>query len=120
MHYFDAILSANDINEPNIMVVGDDDQAIMRFQGAEYSGMIDFIKKYNPEVIVLTDNYRSNQDILDLAQDVIKETDDRLEDLLKDIDISKSLKSQKLNNNATILHKKYLTPTAQYDKIANY
>ncbi|OGZ04921.1 MAG: hypothetical protein A2845_04245 [Candidatus Lloydbacteria bacterium RIFCSPHIGHO2_01_FULL_49_22] len=64
----------------NIMIVGDDDQAIYRFQGAEISNILDFPKHYKDHaLIVLTKNYRSTQDILDVAREVIEKSDERLE-----------------------------------------
>jgi len=116
----DAILTANPINEPNVMVVGDDDQAIMHFQGAEYSGMLKFIKKYNPELIILEDNYRSSETILKLSREVITATDDRLENILSDIKLSKELIANKKNIKSRIQHLRYETPIIQYISVANH
>src|SRR6218665_975104 len=45
---------------PNILAVGDDDQAIYRFQGADISNIGAFHEAYkNPLVITLQENYRS-------------------------------------------------------------
>lgn len=79
------------IDQPNVMVVGDDDQAIMRFQGAEVSNMLDFVKTYSPSVITLTDNYRSDDSILNASRRIITQTDDRLEVSLESFNISKQL-----------------------------
>lgn len=67
------------IQECNIMVVWDDDQSIYRFQGANIENMLDFYVKY-PETkfIVLENNYRSTQSILDLATNLIKNNKERL------------------------------------------
>jgi DNA helicase-2/ATP-dependent DNA helicase PcrA len=66
--------------KPNIMIVGDDDQAIYRFQGAEISNIIDFPKQYAAhELVVLSENYRSTQEILDVAREVIVKGEERLE-----------------------------------------
>ncbi len=65
-------------DSPNAFVVGDDDQAIFRFQGANVTNMIDFYNKYHPEVIVLKENYRSTQIILDHAAELIKNNQERL------------------------------------------
>lgn len=73
------------VNEgkPNIMIVGDDDQAIYRFQGAEISNILDFPKQYtHHELVVLTKNYRSTQHILDVAREVIEKSTERLEDVI--------------------------------------
>ena len=114
------ILSANPVNEPNVMVVGDDDQAIMHFQGAEYSGMLKFIKKYNPRLIVLEENYRSSEKILQISRKVITSTDERLEVLLNDINLSKELRSNKKEIASRISHIQYETPTIQYVKVAEH
>ncbi len=64
----------------NIMIVGDDDQAIYRFQGAEISNILDFPKYFKQHaLIVLTKNYRSTQHILDVAREVIEKSEERLE-----------------------------------------
>ncbi|MDD4151612.1 MAG: ATP-dependent DNA helicase [Candidatus Gracilibacteria bacterium] len=64
---------------PNIMTVGDDDQSIYRFQGANIENMLDFSTNY-PETkfIVMDKNYRSNQDILDTSESLIKNNQERL------------------------------------------
>lgn len=71
---------------PNLMVVGDDDQAIYRFQGAELSNILDFTNRYrNVAVIPLTDNYRSAEPILSTARSVITQAEERLETTLSDL-----------------------------------
>lgn len=64
--------------QPNLFVVGDDDQSIYRFQGANMNNIIDFKEKYDPFEVVLTKNYRSSQEILDSYGSVIKENVERL------------------------------------------
>lgn len=74
----DLILSESD-EEPNIMVVWDDDQSIYRFQWANIENMLDFSTKYkNTKFIVLEENYRSNQQILDLSSILIDNNNERL------------------------------------------
>ncbi len=63
---------------PNLFVVGDDDQSIFRFQGASMKNIIDFKEKYDPEVVILSHNYRSTQSILNGAMSVINVNTDRL------------------------------------------
>lgn len=63
---------------PNIFIVGDDDQSIYRFQGANMESIEQFKKKYDPVEIVLTKNYRSSQKILDSAAQLINFNNDRL------------------------------------------
>jgi DNA helicase-2/ATP-dependent DNA helicase PcrA len=70
------ILTSHEAHEgkPNIMVVGDDDQAVYRFQGGDVQNIFDFQKLYKEvKVVILEDNYRSMQNILDLGKSVIKE-----------------------------------------------
>lgn len=69
----------------NLMVVGDDDQAIYRFRGASLANIMQFKDDFpQAEEIVLTENYRSRQDILDISHRFIKNNNpNRLEDKLK-------------------------------------
>ncbi len=55
---------------PNIFVVGDDDQSIYRFQGANVENMLQLAHTYKDDLlkVVLTKNYRSTQPILNVAQ----------------------------------------------------
>ena len=72
---------------PNVMVVGDDDQAIYRFQGATISNILDFSTRYKDvTVITLKDNYRSTAPILELARRVIVQGDERLENTMDAVD----------------------------------
>jgi len=71
---------------PNILAVGDDDQAVYAFQGAELSNILDFAARYkDTKIITLTDNYRSTQPILEHARQVIKQGTNRLENSLQHI-----------------------------------
>lgn len=90
----------------NLMVVGDDDQAIYKFRGAAIANILSFQKDYSKNKeqpltqIFLTDNYRSGQKILDVAYDFIQlNNPDRLEYQLK--------KSKK--KSGSILNKKLLS-----------
>lgn len=67
-------------DQPNVFVVGDDDQSIFRFQGANVENMLNFHKSYADtlETIVLTDNYRSTQPILDVSKTLISRNRERL------------------------------------------
>jgi len=65
---------------PNIMVVGDDDQAIYSFQGADISNILDFQTNYpSAKRIILTENYRSTDSVLTNSREVIIQGKDRLE-----------------------------------------
>lgn len=83
----DAVLD-NEVNEgrPNVLAVGDDDQSIFKFQGANVENILSFHTKYrDPAVIILDQNYRSNQQILDFVREIIIQAKDRLENRLEDI-----------------------------------
>ncbi len=84
------LLTKND-DLPNLFVVGDDDQSIFRFQGANLENIYEFVQKYQPKVITLNNNYRSHQTILDSSQCVIEKNKNRITGFLTYID--KSLKS---------------------------
>ncbi|MFA5184453.1 MAG: UvrD-helicase domain-containing protein [Patescibacteria group bacterium] len=76
----------------NLVVVGDDDQAIYKFRGASLSNIMQFKDDYpRATEIILTENYRSRQEILDYAYEFIKHNDpNRLEVKLR---IDKRLKA---------------------------
>jgi DNA helicase-2/ATP-dependent DNA helicase PcrA len=65
-------------DKPNVFCVGDDDQSIFRFQGANVENISKFIKDYQPIVITLDENYRSTQQILDTSRTLISKNTTRL------------------------------------------
>lgn len=95
-------------DKPNVFVVGDDDQSIYRFQGANVENMLEFANRYTDHLVtvVLTNNYRSTQPILDISKTLINRNEERL---VKQIDgLSKELISSntKINSltNKPVLH----------------
>jgi DNA helicase II / ATP-dependent DNA helicase PcrA len=73
-------LLVNYWEQPNLFVVGDDDQSIFRFQGANVENMLHYQKQYEQDLvtIVLENNYRSTQPILDASTLLINNNQERL------------------------------------------
>jgi DNA helicase-2/ATP-dependent DNA helicase PcrA len=85
-------LSSSPVHEgrANVCVVGDDDQAVYKFQGAEMSNISRFKELYTDvETIVLRENYRSTQEVLDVARALVTQGKNRLENI--DLSIRKDL-----------------------------
>lgn len=61
-----------DVEQPNLFVVGDDRQLIYGFGGASLSYFESFIKTFGAHTITLTQNYRSTQVILDTADQLLQ------------------------------------------------
>ena len=96
----DLILSVGE--SKNIMVVWDDDQSIYRFQGANIENMLDFVSTYpNTKFIVLKNNYRSAQSILDLSINLIENNSERLINRLANLkkELISNTKYKNINNN---------------------
>ena len=69
-------------DSPNIFAVGDEKQAIYRFQGASLENFLYFTEQFpGTTVINLKDNYRSGQTILDVAHSLVEVEDGPLKDL---------------------------------------
>ena len=77
---------------PNVFVVGDDDQSIFRFQGANMRNIVDFANEYQKalKTVVLKHNYRSNQQILDISKALININNERL---TKQLNLDKDLQA---------------------------
>ena len=66
-------------NDQNICCVGDDDQSIYSWRGAEIKNFLEFDKIYkNTKVIRLEQNYRSTQNILSVASNLISNNENRV------------------------------------------
>lgn len=81
--------------QPNVFVVGDDDQSIFRFQGANVENMLLFQQKFSGiKTIMLTENYRSIQSILDISKQLIDRNNERLINHINGL--NKTLTSEKI------------------------
>jgi DNA helicase-2/ATP-dependent DNA helicase PcrA len=88
---------------PNVMVVGDDDQAIYSFQGADISNILSFRSLYpKAQLILLIDNYRSGEAVLTTARALITQGADRLERHIEELD--KTLTAHTLRPASVSLH----------------
>ena len=77
---------------PNVFVVGDDDQSIYKFQGANMKNILDFANDYVSTLytVVLKHNYRSNQQILNISKVLI---DNNTERLTRQLSLDKNLQA---------------------------
>ncbi len=105
-------------DKPNVCVVGDDDQAIYRFQGAEISNILNFKESYSEvNVITLKNNYRSGKEILEKAKTVISKGEERLESKLKEVD--KNLVAVNKNLEEEVDAKSFKTKEEEYSYVVN-
>jgi len=80
--------------DPNLFVVGDDDQSIYRFQGANIENILSFHGRYSPALVPLTENYRSSQQILDAAAALIGLNSQRLVNA-EGLEVEKNLRANR-------------------------
>ena len=115
------LLADNSVNEnnPNIMVVGDDDQAVYKFQGAEINNILQFKKKYpKTKIITLSKNYRSTKGIVDFSQVIISQGDIRLTNQVKEIEKKLEAANPNVAEGAIVAHT-FDTALHEYAYVAN-
>jgi DNA helicase II / ATP-dependent DNA helicase PcrA len=83
----------------SIFVVGDDDQSIYRFQGANIENMMQFASQHQQQLstVVLQNNYRSTQPILNVAQQLIAYNNERLVNSIPSLTKSLIASNTKIN-----------------------
>ena len=97
------LLTDNPANEsnPNVLAVGDDDQAIYAFQGAQYSNMLDFYHAFRGvQVVTLEENYRSQTEIIEPAANIAGQIEARLHHHFEGV--TKTIRS--VNTNLPAVH----------------
>jgi DNA helicase-2/ATP-dependent DNA helicase PcrA len=103
-------------DEPNITVVGDDDQAIYRWRGAASANLLAFRRLYpGAHEVVLNDNHRSTQPILDAAARLISYNNPHRLEAVAGID--KRLRSARPDG-PPVTHLRYDTVSAEADGVA--
>lgn len=87
-------------DKPNVFVVGDDDQSIYRFQGANIENMELFAESYAKDLltVVLTNNYRSTQPILNASKIIIDKNEERLVKKIKGLSKELVAANTKINS----------------------
>jgi DNA helicase-2/ATP-dependent DNA helicase PcrA len=115
------LLTDHPANEarPNVLAVGDDDQAIYAFQGADHANMLNFAKSYKDvKIISLEQNYRSQPDIVSTAKNISDQISERLHHNFKAVskDIKPAAKDKPKNQE--ISAHEFKTDGAQYDWVA--
>ncbi len=85
-------------SEKNLFCVGDDDQSIYAWRGANIENIINFPNEFDSPVVRLTKNYRSNSSILEAAACIISNNKNRLgKDL---VSFNEKIPEQKINLNS--------------------
>lgn len=117
---FELIKLLTDYESPVVMAVGDDDQAIFEFQGANASNLIDFQNYYQAKVVTLRDNYRSTGEILDFSHCIAEQVADSF---AKQHQVNKVLRSmidlsQKAPTKNQISRHEFLTANHEYYWVA--
>ena len=106
-------------DRPNVLAVGDDDQAIYAFQGANYSHMLSFYKRYKDVAVVpLTQNYRSHADILELSGAIAGQIETRLHQHFPAIDKTIVAANPKLPSSAVTERREFKSELAQHSWVA--
>jgi DNA helicase II / ATP-dependent DNA helicase PcrA len=100
--------------KPNILVVGDDDQSIYKFQGANIENLNKFIQYFpqKPKMVILDKNYRSGTAIVDLSQEIIDMSNDSFS---KRYEINKDITAFKKETGIV----NYLKYNTFYDEVAD-
>lgn len=112
---FEIIKLLTNYENPIIMAVGDDDQAIYAFQGANASNLLEFQNYYNANVISLVKNYRSFGEILSLSRQIATQIDDSFEHTYSDSVTKELIATKDSDRTAAEIHRhEFPCPEAEY------
>jgi DNA helicase-2/ATP-dependent DNA helicase PcrA len=114
------LLTDNPANEgrPNVLAVGDDDQAIYAFQGAQYSNMLDFFHLFQDVLVInLSENYRSTADILATARNISAQITDNLSASFPALNKALTASNTSLPS-STIIRSEYISEIAERAGVA--
>lgn len=105
---------------PNIMAVGDDDQGIFAFQGADIGNMVSFLAAFRDVAVInLTQNYRSHASVLHVAHKVADQIESRLHHNLQGITKTIEAAAHDLPKDATIARHEFDSQASEYGWIAD-
>lgn len=105
------------VKNNNLTVCGDDDQSIFRFRGASLANILNFQEVYpDAKKIVLSKNYRSTQDILDSAYQLIKQNNPHRLEFRYNVD--KMLEATVENRGKSIHLLQFDTVSHEADRVA--
>jgi DNA helicase-2/ATP-dependent DNA helicase PcrA len=118
-HLVELLTDSAPENRPDVMAVGDDDQAIYAFQGAEASNLKDFFDRYDGSTLItLVKNYRSSPQIIEFAKNLSSKIDSSVTQLFGLQ--SKPLEAAGANadRSAVIERLDFKSPVAEYAWVA--
>jgi len=105
---------------PNVMAVGDDDQGIFAFQGADIGNMVQFTHAFRDVLVInLVQNYRSHKDVLHLAHNVAEQIETRLHHSLPGITKDIEAVATNLPETATLKRSELSSTAAENGYIAD-
>lgn len=114
-------LSDSPVHEgmPNVLAVGDDDQGIYAFQGADHSNMLTFTKMYkNVALVNLTSNYRSHEKIIHFAHGISGQIEERLHHSLSNISKQLYAEINYKNISSPVQRHEFISDIGQYGWVA--
>ncbi|GAB4026258.1 MAG: hypothetical protein Fur0011_1240 [Candidatus Microgenomates bacterium] len=104
---------------PNVMAVGDDDQAIFAFQGASIGNIQDFLDSFRDVVVInLVHNYRSHKDVLHVALNVRSQIGGELHHKLSGINKNLLSSNHSLPKDSTIIRSEHASVASEYAWVA--